>query len=95
MNITLSKMFQTCTFCDTVFGLQATMDLLGKTLPNGLDYLVCNAGVEGKRMPAANESTASILEVFNTNVFGVLEVIRAALPLMRRGSQRTVCHRQY
>ncbi len=67
------------------------MDKLSKTLPQGLDYLICNAGVSGERISAMNETTASVLEVFNTNVFGVLEVINAALPLMRRGTVKTVC----
>ncbi len=57
----------------------------------GLDVLVNNAGVEG-RLPdngivAPADTTADILgEVFDTNVFGVVRVIHAFLPLLQRSA---------
>jgi len=51
-----------------------------------LDVLVNNAGIE-LRSPIEDASDADVLRQFDTNVFGVLRTIRAALPGMRsRGS---------
>lgn len=50
-----------------------------------LDVLVNNAGVTGGVMNAPGEAdVASIRKVFDTNVFGVITVIEAFLPLLRR-----------
>ncbi|HET9081257.1 MAG TPA: SDR family NAD(P)-dependent oxidoreductase [Trebonia sp.] len=57
----------------------------------GLDVLVNNAGVEprlaGNAIPTPAEETASSLrETFETNVFGLVRVTRAFLPLLRKSA---------
>jgi NAD(P)-dependent dehydrogenase (short-subunit alcohol dehydrogenase family) len=49
-----------------------------------LDVLVNNAGVTGGRLNAPGDADlASIREAFDTNVFGVIAVTEAVLPLLR------------
>ncbi|MBI0382815.1 SDR family oxidoreductase, partial [Streptomyces albiflaviniger] len=61
----------------------------------GLDVLINNAGIEA-RMPdggviGAAEVTADMMkEVFETNVFGVVRVTHAFLPLLRRSAAPVV-----
>ncbi|MEU6406751.1 SDR family oxidoreductase [Streptomyces sp. NPDC046985] len=51
----------------------------------GLDILVNNAGVAGAFTGAPSEATAADLrEVYETNVFGVVTVTHAMLPMLRR-----------
>jgi len=57
----------------------------------GLDVLVNNAGVEaraeGNTVPGAAELTAGMMRsLFETNVFGVVRVTHAFLPLLRRSA---------
>lgn len=57
----------------------------------GLDVLVNNAGVEGRgdgnAIIAAGDVTAEMMrEVFDTNVFGLVRVTHAFLPLLQRSS---------
>jgi NAD(P)-dependent dehydrogenase (short-subunit alcohol dehydrogenase family) len=50
-----------------------------------LDILVNNAGIAGRFTGAPSEATAADLrEVYETNVFGVVSVTNAMLPLLRR-----------
>ena len=61
----------------------------------GLDVLVNNAGVEGRgehnSIIGAEEVTADMVrEVFDTNVFGVVRVTHAFLPLLHRSSHPVV-----
>jgi NAD(P)-dependent dehydrogenase (short-subunit alcohol dehydrogenase family) len=49
-----------------------------------LDVLVSNAGVAGGFRPAADTTAADILAVYDTNVFGVVRVLHAFLPLLER-----------
>ncbi|MGW2782482.1 SDR family NAD(P)-dependent oxidoreductase [Streptomyces populi] len=61
----------------------------------GLDVLVNNAGVEGRgegnRVIGAAEVTAGTMrELFETNVFGVVRVLHAFLPLLRRSASPVV-----
>ncbi|MCX4527171.1 MULTISPECIES: SDR family oxidoreductase [unclassified Streptomyces] len=52
-----------------------------------LDILVNNAGVAGRFTGTADEATAADLrEVYETNVFGVVTVTHAMLPLLRRAA---------
>ncbi|MGW1064845.1 SDR family NAD(P)-dependent oxidoreductase [Streptomyces aureus] len=61
----------------------------------GLDVLVNNAGVEGRgegnRVIGPAEVTAAMMrELFETNVFGVVRVLHAFLPLLRRSASPVV-----
>jgi NAD(P)-dependent dehydrogenase (short-subunit alcohol dehydrogenase family) len=61
----------------------------------GLDVLVNNAGIElraeGNVVPGAAEITADVMRsLFETNVFGVVRVIHAFLPLLQRSAAPVV-----
>ncbi|MER5401135.1 SDR family NAD(P)-dependent oxidoreductase [Streptomyces sp. NPDC002599] len=61
----------------------------------GLDVLVNNAGIEGRgegnRVIGAAEVTAGMMrELFETNVFGVVRVLHAFLPLLQRSASPVV-----
>lgn len=55
----------------------------------GLDLLVNNAGI-GYRAKVSDLDPANLRRVFDTNVFGLLLTCKAALPLLRLGSQPVV-----
>lgn len=48
-----------------------------------LDVLVNNAGIGGPMTPPADIRAADLWDVFETNVFGVVRVTNAFLPLLR------------
>jgi NAD(P)-dependent dehydrogenase (short-subunit alcohol dehydrogenase family) len=57
----------------------------------GLDVLVNNAGVEGRTpdnvvIGAADETAAHMQALFDTNVFGVVRMLHAFLPLLQRSA---------
>ncbi|MEV6994414.1 SDR family oxidoreductase [Streptomyces sp. NPDC093228] len=57
----------------------------------GLDVLVNNAGIEVRRadnsvVPTAETTADQMRQTFETNVFGVVRVIHAFLPLLRRSA---------
>ncbi len=61
----------------------------------GLDVLINNAGIEGRTenagIPGAAETTADLMRtVFETNVFGLVRVTHAFLPLLRRSAAPVV-----
>ncbi|WP_410620182.1 SDR family NAD(P)-dependent oxidoreductase [Amycolatopsis sp. cmx-8-4] len=61
----------------------------------GLDVLVNNAGVEGRQadggvIGAADVTADQVRDLFDTNVFGVVRVTRAFLPLLRRSAAPAV-----
>lgn len=61
----------------------------------GLDVLINNAGIEvrgeNNSIPAAADTTADeIRTVFETNVFGVVRVLHAFLPLLQRSGAPVV-----
>ncbi len=49
-----------------------------------LDVLVNNAGIVGVRQPPAEVGAEEMREVYETNVFGPVRMMRAFLPLLRR-----------
>jgi NAD(P)-dependent dehydrogenase (short-subunit alcohol dehydrogenase family) len=48
-----------------------------------LDVLINNAGITGGRIPAGEVTAEAIRDVFETNVFGIVRVTHAMLPLLR------------
>ena len=69
---------------DAVTGVRAAVERFGR-----IDFLVNNAG--RSLLGAVEEATASdVQEVFATNLFGVLAVTRAVLPVMRHQGSGTV-----
>ncbi|MEW2166816.1 SDR family NAD(P)-dependent oxidoreductase [Streptomyces sp. NPDC007084] len=61
----------------------------------GLDVLINNAGVEGRGegnsiVGAADTTADTLRELFETNVFGVVRVTHAFLPLLRRSAAPVV-----
>ena len=75
----------------------ASVQAAAKTIEaaGGLDVLVNNAGIEtrgeGNTVPGAADLTADALrELFETNVFGVVRVTHAFLPLLARSAAPVV-----
>ncbi|MFI0711718.1 SDR family NAD(P)-dependent oxidoreductase [Streptomyces inhibens] len=55
-----------------------------------LDVLVNNAGVAGSGRPAREVTADELLAVYDTNVFGVVRVLHAFLPLLEEGAAPVV-----
>jgi NAD(P)-dependent dehydrogenase (short-subunit alcohol dehydrogenase family) len=55
-----------------------------------LDVLVNNAGVPGGFQPPGETTAADMLAVYDTNVFGVVRVTHAMLPLLERSAAPVV-----
>ncbi|MGW6774092.1 SDR family NAD(P)-dependent oxidoreductase, partial [Streptomyces sp. NPDC055037] len=56
----------------------------------GLDVLVNNAGIERNETGAAEVTADALRTTFDTNVFGVVRVTHAFLPLLRRSAAPVV-----
>jgi NAD(P)-dependent dehydrogenase (short-subunit alcohol dehydrogenase family) len=56
----------------------------------GLDVLVNNAGIVGERVQPADVSADDVRQVYDTNVFGVVRVTHAALPLLEKSSSPVI-----
>lgn len=56
----------------------------------GLDVLVNNAGILGPKVSIAETTIDDLREVYETNVFGVVRVSRAFLPLLDEGEAPVV-----
>jgi NAD(P)-dependent dehydrogenase (short-subunit alcohol dehydrogenase family) len=61
-------------------------------LPAGLRVLVNNAGIEGDYLPVESVALEQWREVFETNVFGLVETTRRAVPLMRDAGGGVICN---
>jgi len=55
-----------------------------------LDVLVNNAGILGEVTPLDEMTAEHLQHVYDTNVFGLVRVTRAFLPLLRRGTDPSV-----
>lgn len=55
-----------------------------------LDVLINNAGIVGARKPAADVTAEDVRTVFETNVFGVVRVTHAFLPLLERSDSPVI-----
>jgi NAD(P)-dependent dehydrogenase (short-subunit alcohol dehydrogenase family) len=60
--------------------------------PAGLRVLVNNAGLEGPQLPVEHTPEATWREIFETNVFGPIELIRRAIPALRASGGGVVCN---
>lgn len=61
-------------------------------LPDGLRVLVNNAGVEREHLPVEETPLELWRDMFETNVFGLVEVTRRAVPEMRAASGGVICN---
>jgi NAD(P)-dependent dehydrogenase (short-subunit alcohol dehydrogenase family) len=61
-------------------------------MPDGLRVLVNNAGVEAAHLPLEHTPAALWRTLFETNLFGLVEVTRRALPELRAGGGGVVCN---
>ena len=57
---------------------------------SGLDVLVNNAGILGPRRPVSELTADDVRQVFETNVFGIVRVTRAFLPLLERSANPVI-----
>ena len=55
-----------------------------------LDVLINNAGIAGGRKPAGEVTADDVRSVFETNVFGVVRVTHAFLPLLERSDSPVI-----
>ena len=55
-----------------------------------IDVLINNAGVSGKFMKPEDMTSEEMLRVYNTNVFGVVRVTGAFLPLLRKSENPVI-----
>jgi len=55
-----------------------------------LDVLINNAGIVGARKPVLEMTADDIRRVYDTNVFGVVRVIRAFLPLLEKSDNPVI-----
>ena len=61
-------------------------------LPEGLRVLVNNAGVERPHLPLEETPIELWREMFETNVFGLIEVTRRAIPRLRETGGGVLCN---
>jgi NAD(P)-dependent dehydrogenase (short-subunit alcohol dehydrogenase family) len=75
----------------------ASVAAAGKAIEadGGLDVLVNNAGIEGRTpdnvvIGAADETAGHMQALFDTNVFGIVRMLHAFLPLLKRSAAPVV-----
>ena len=61
-------------------------------LPPGLRVLVNNAGLDGPYLPVEHAPLEQWRELFETNFFGALQVIRSAVPKLREAGGGVICN---
>jgi NAD(P)-dependent dehydrogenase (short-subunit alcohol dehydrogenase family) len=61
-------------------------------LPDGLRVLVNNAGVERDHLPVEETPLELWRDMFETNLFGLVEVTRRAIPLVRAAGGGVICN---
>ncbi len=67
-------------------------DLSTISLPDGLRVLVNNAGVESDNLPLEHMPLEAWQRMFATNVFGLVAITKAAVPIMRAGGGGVICN---
>jgi len=73
----------------------ARLDLLDPAsigIPGGLRVLVNNAGVETEYLPVEHAPIEAWRRVFETNLFGLVEVTRRAIPSLRGAGGGVICN---
>jgi NAD(P)-dependent dehydrogenase (short-subunit alcohol dehydrogenase family) len=60
--------------------------------PDDLQVLVNNAGTKCGNTPVEETSLADWRDVFETNVFGTMEMVKRAVPVMRAGGGGVICN---
>ena len=60
-------------------------------LPSDLRVLVNNAGIDSEYLPAEHAELADWRRVFETNVFGLVGLTSAAIPVLRSNQPSVVC----
>jgi NAD(P)-dependent dehydrogenase (short-subunit alcohol dehydrogenase family) len=61
-------------------------------LPEGLRVLVNNAGAEREHLPVEETPVELWRDLFETNVFGLVDVTRHAIPLLRAAGGGVICN---
>lgn len=61
-------------------------------VPDTLRVLVNNAGADARYLPVEESDVAEWRRLFETNLFGLLEVTRRAIPPLRAGGGGVVCN---
>jgi NAD(P)-dependent dehydrogenase (short-subunit alcohol dehydrogenase family) len=61
-------------------------------IPPGLQVLVNNAGADAEYLPVEHAPLAEWRRVFETNLFGLVEVTRRALPELRAAGGGVICN---
>lgn len=61
-------------------------------VPDGLALLVNNAGIDPPYLPVEHLPPADLRAVFETNFFGLVEVTRRAIPVLRRAGGGVICN---
>ena len=67
-------------------------DATTMNLPAGLRVLVNNAGVESENLPLEVMPADAWRTIFETNVFGLVEVTKHAIPLLRAAGGSVICN---
>lgn len=60
-------------------------------VPDDLTVLVNNAGFDGPRVPVEELSDEDLRDLFETNFFGPVALIRRAVPVLRRNGGGVIC----
>ena len=68
----------------------AAVALVGDATGGRLDVLVNNAGIAGAHKPAGEVTADDMRSVFETNVFGIVRVTHAFLPLLERSDSPVI-----
>jgi NAD(P)-dependent dehydrogenase (short-subunit alcohol dehydrogenase family) len=61
-------------------------------IPAGLRVLVNNAGFRGAYLPVENTPEDQWRTTFDTNLFGLIELCRRAIPVLRAGGGGVICN---
>jgi len=61
-------------------------------IPPGLRVLVNNAGIEREYLPVEHQPLDQWRDIFETNVFGLVEMTRRAIPVLREAGGGVICN---